>query len=252
MAIRSTEALVLNRRDFRETSIIATFYSRDFGKVKGILKGIRSEKNRYGSCAELFSSNVIVFYEKSKGEFNNITQCDLIDGFFGIRKNLNAIAYAIYLAELVDALTEPNEKNAQVYELLHKSLKFLSDGEEPNKIVRIFELKFLSSLGFAPALNNCVHCGRGISERARFSLRHGGMLCERCLREDPNARAVSRGTVQTLKHIGSSKLDSLLKFKISRSIENELNVLIDELLESHLEKPLKSKKFIKDIRKLEG
>lgn len=250
MAIQTTEAFVLNRRDFRETSILATFYSKDFGKIKGILKGIRGERHKYGSSAELFSLNKIVFYEKTKSEFNNITQCDLTDGFFGIRKRLNAIAYASYLSELADTLTEPNEKNAQVYELLYKSFKLLAAGEEPNKIVRIFELRFLSSLGFAPTLNSCIHCNAVISEKARFSLRHGGMLCERCLREDPHARAISRGTVQTLNHIGSAKLDLLLKFKISRSIESELNVLIEELLESHLEKPLKSKKFIRDIQRL--
>lgn len=250
MAIQSTEAIVLNRRDFRETSILATFYSRDFGKVKGILKGVRAEKTRYGSSAELFGLNKIVFYEKSKGEFNNITQCDLIEGFFGIRKSLKAIAFASYLAELVDTLTEPNEKNLQVYELLYKSFKLLSAGEEPNKVVRIFELRFLSSLGFAPTLNSCINCGLGISKEARFSLRRGGMLCERCLREDSNARAISRGTVETLKYIESSKLDSLPKFKISKSIESELNVLVDELMESHLEKPLRTKKFIKDIQKL--
>ncbi len=250
MAIQTTEAFVLNRRDFRETSILATFYSREFGKIKGILKGVRAERHKYGSSAELFTLNKIVFYEKTKSEFNNITQCDLIEGFFGIRKRLNAIAYASYLSELVDTLTEPNEKNAQVYELLYKSLKLLSAGEEPNKIVRIFELRFLSSLGFAPTLNSCIHCSAGISEKARFSLRHGGMLCELCLREDSNARAISRGTVQTLNHIGSAKLESLLKFKISKSIESELNIIVEELLESHLEKPLKSKKFIKDIQRL--
>lgn len=251
MAIQTTEALVLNRRNFRETSLLAAFYSKDFGKVKGILKGIRSEKSRYGSSAELFSLNKIVFYEKSKGEFNNITQCDLIDGFFGIRKSLRAIAYASYVAELVDVMTEPGEKNAQVYELLYKSLKLLSAGGEPKKITRVFELKFLSYLGLAPTFNNCIHCGAGISEKARFSLRRDGMLCERCLKEDPNARAVSRGTVQTLSHIENSKLDSLLRFKISRSIEDEINVLIEELLELHLEKSLKSKKFIREIQRLE-
>ncbi|KPK42476.1 MAG: hypothetical protein AMJ78_02400 [Omnitrophica WOR_2 bacterium SM23_29] len=250
MAIQTTEALVLNRRDFRETSVLATFYSKDFGKVKGILKGIRSEKHRYGSSAELFSLNKIVFYEKSRGEFNNITQCDLIDGFFGIRKCLSAIAYANYIVELVDAMTEPDEKNIRVYELLHKSLRLLSKGEEPNRITRIFELKFLCFLGFAPMLNSCIHCNAPVSEKARFSLLRRGMLCERCLKEDPNARAVSKGTVQTLRHLENAKLDSLSKFKITKSIESELSVLIEELLESHLEKPLKSKKFIKDIQKL--
>lgn len=219
MAIQTTEAFVLNRRDLRETSILATFYSKDFGKIKGILKGIRAERSKYGSLAELFSLNKIVFYEKTKSEFNNITQCDLTDGFFGIRKDLSALAHATYLIELVDAMTEPNEKNAEVYELLYRSFKLLSVREDANKIARIFEVRLLSSLGFAPS-------------------------------EDPRTQMVRRGTVQTLNHLQNAKLDALLKFKISRSIEEELGILVDKLLESHLERPVKSKKFLREIKKL--
>ena len=219
MAIQTTEAFVLNRKDLRETSILATFYSKDFGKIKGILKGIRAERSKYGSLAELFSLNKIVFYEKTKSEFNNITQCDLIDGFFGIRKDLSALAHATYLVELVDAMTEPNEKNAEVYELLYRSFKLLSAGEDANKIARIFEVRLLSSLGFAPS-------------------------------EDPRTQMVRRGTVQTLNHLQNAKLDALLKFKISRSIEEELDLLVNKLLESHLERPVKSKKFLREIQRL--
>ena len=36
--IVKTEGIVLKSFDFRETSRIATFFTRDFGKVKGVLK----------------------------------------------------------------------------------------------------------------------------------------------------------------------------------------------------------------------
>lgn len=250
MAIQATEAIVLSRKDFRETSVLATFYSKDFGKIKGILKGIRGERSRYDSSAELFGLNKIVFYEKSRSEFQNITQCDLLDGFFGIRKDLAAIAHATYLAELVDAMTEPNEPNAQIYELLYRSFKLISAGEDPNKIARIFELKFLSYSGFALSFEKCISCGAALSAKAKFSQRRGGMLCERCLKEDPYAKTVSRGTVQTLSHIMTSRPDSLLKFRISRSIEDELETLTDRFLSSHLERPLKSKRFLKEVKRL--
>ncbi len=250
MAIQTTEAVVLNRKDFRETSVLAAFYSKDFGKLKGILKGIRGERSRYDSLAELFGLNKIVFYEKSRSEFQSITQCDLLDGFFGIRKNLAAMAHATYLAELVDAMTESNEPNAQIFELLYRSFKLISAGEDPNKIARIFELKFLSYSGFALSFEKCVNCGSGLSAKAKFSQRRGGMLCEKCLKEDPYTKTVSRGTVQTLRHIMASKPDSLLKLKISKSIEEELGTLIDRSIESHLERPLKSKRFLKEVKRL--
>lgn len=250
MAIQTTEAVVLSRKDFRETSILATFYTKGFGKIKGIVKGIRAERSKYGSAAELFTLNKIVFYEKSKSEFNNITQCDLIDGLFGIRKYLSAIAYAAYISELADLLTEPNEADEEIFELLRRSLKLLSEKEDPIKVTRIFEMRFLANLGFAPTFENCNNCGSDISQKAKFSFRYGGMLCERCLRLDANAQAITRGTVQTLSHIKNSTLDSLMKFKISKSIENELGTLVEKLVASHLEKPPKTKKFIREVRRL--
>ncbi|MFH0771636.1 MAG: DNA repair protein RecO [Candidatus Omnitrophota bacterium] len=251
MAIQTTEAFVLGRRDFRETSILAVFYSRDFGKIKGIIKGIRSEKSRYGSLVELFGLNKIVFYEKSKSEFSNVTQCDLIEGFFGIQKNLSAIAHASYLCELLDAMTEPSESNVEIYELLYNSFKALSAGEDANKVTRVFELRLLSHLGMAPSLKECVCCAADISAAgAKFSFNQGGMLCENCLSRDPYARTVKKGTIETLNHIKKSKLESLLRLKISKSIEDELGAFVGKLLESHLDKPLKSKKFLEEVRRL--
>src|SRR3989338_4787948 len=214
MAIQTTEAVVLNRRDFRETSILATFYSKDFGKIKGILKGIRGDRSRYGSSSELFGLNKIVFYEK--------TQSDLVDGLFGIRKDLSAIAYATYFVELVDELTEPAEKNEAIFELLIGCLRLLAKGMEPTKIARIFEIRLLTLLGFGPTA------------------------------EGPSVKGikVSMGTAQTFSRLKDAAWNSLLKFRISKSIEQELGSLVDRLLTSHLERPLKSKKFIREIQRL--
>jgi DNA repair protein RecO (recombination protein O) len=222
MAIQTTEALVLNRRDLRETSMIATFYSKDFGKIKGVLKGIRSDRSRYGSQAELFGLNKIVSYEKARNDFQNITQCDLMDGFFGIRKDLNAIAYASYLAELADRLTEPAEKSEEIFELLLGCFKLLSKGMEPVKIIRIFEIRFLTLLGFGPTAEGA-------------SVGHV---------------KVSMGTAQTFNRLKSAGWDSLLKFRISKPVSDELGPLVDRLITAHLDRPLKSKKFIKELQRL--
>jgi len=63
MAILKTDALVINKRDFRETSLLADFYTRDHGKIRGILKGIRKDPRKFASTVEPFSRNEIVFYK---------------------------------------------------------------------------------------------------------------------------------------------------------------------------------------------
>ena len=54
MSIDKAEGFVLSKRDLRETSIIVEFYTKEFGKISGILKGIRTEPEKFASNLELF------------------------------------------------------------------------------------------------------------------------------------------------------------------------------------------------------
>ena len=58
-----TKGIVLKTFDFRETSRIATFFTKSHGKVKGIVKGIRKNPRKFGSYIDNFSVNDIVFYQ---------------------------------------------------------------------------------------------------------------------------------------------------------------------------------------------
>jgi len=88
MSIHKTETIILNRRDFRETSIIANFYTRDFGKLSGILKGIKTEPSKFASTLEPFSYNEIIFYRKRNSSLHLISQCDTKDNFDKIRQSI--------------------------------------------------------------------------------------------------------------------------------------------------------------------
>ena len=75
--IVKTEAIVLKSFDFRETSRIVTFYSREYGKVKGLLKGIRKDPRKFGSSVDRFSVNDIVFYQYRNSDIHLVSQCDM-------------------------------------------------------------------------------------------------------------------------------------------------------------------------------
>jgi len=88
MSIDRTEAIVLNKRDFRETSLIISFYTRDFGKLNGILKGIRAEPPKFATNPELFSHNEIIFYKKTNSSLHLVSQADKLDNFTRIRQSI--------------------------------------------------------------------------------------------------------------------------------------------------------------------
>jgi len=80
--IAHTKGIVLKSIDFRETSRIATFFTKNYGKVQGVLKGIRKDFKKFGSSVDRFSVNDIVYYQYSRSDLHLISQCDLTQFYF--------------------------------------------------------------------------------------------------------------------------------------------------------------------------
>ena len=55
--IPRTEAIVLKSFDYRETSKIVTFYTKDRGKITGVMKGVRKDPRKFGSSVDKYSIN---------------------------------------------------------------------------------------------------------------------------------------------------------------------------------------------------
>ena len=111
MSIHKTEAIILRRMDFRETSLIVDFYTRDFGKMSGILKGIRLEPNKFASTVEISSHNEIVFYKKINTALHLVSACDLRDKFFNLRGSIIKAGISSFMMELVSAVMQPEDRN---------------------------------------------------------------------------------------------------------------------------------------------
>ena len=99
--IRKTEGIVLKSYDYRETSKIAVFFTRDHGKITGVLKGIRRDYKKFGSNLDLFSVNHIIYYWHRNSDLHLVGQCDLTNFFFPIRADLKRTLAATYMLELV-------------------------------------------------------------------------------------------------------------------------------------------------------
>ena len=244
MAIRKSEAIILKTRPFRETSLIVDFFTRDFGKVSGLIKGIRNEPQRYGGLPLIFSHSLIVFYEKLKRELNLVTQCDAREQFLSIRADLNKTHYANYFIELLSAVTQSFDKNEGLFELTLDSLNAMAQDAQNWRIGRIFEIKLLNLSGFKPRLDACVNCQKEIGAKSKFSSTLGGILCPRCFASDPNAKPALRGTLASIEHIEESSWPKALQLKLSRNIALELATILSSFLDVHLEKTINSRKFL--------
>ena len=249
MAIQKTYAIALRRQDVRETSVVLTFSTRDFGKIKGILRGVRGSRalGSGGGALEILSYDQIVFYERKKGDISTVSQCDLLDFFNPIRASLGRLAYASYIAELLDSVTNLYDKNEEVFDLLLNSFRLMAGESSPKRVARIFEIKLLHLLGIMPTMELCGACGGKTETGAKFSVRVGGLLCKDCFGEDAAARPILAGTIKFIEHIAKFPFEKLARVKVAETVGKELESILREFLDYHIERRLRTLEFIKEI-----
>ena len=95
-----TEGIVLRARDFQETDRLLSIFTHRRGKVSAIAKGVKRPQSKLAGGTQHFCHSSFQFAEGRN--LDVVTQCVPQDDFYGLRQNLDKVAHASYLAELVD------------------------------------------------------------------------------------------------------------------------------------------------------
>lgn len=246
MAIQKTAAIILKTQPFRTSSLIVTSFSREFGKIRGLAKGVRLERETRGALYELFSHLELVYYEKTRSDLHLISEAFLLDSYDALRVRFDSIAYASYFAELVDELTEIQDPHPKIFDLLDFSFQYLAS-LPGTRLARLFEIKLLNEIGWLPYLEGCLTCHKPVPERGYFSARQGALLCENCAPGHPDALRIEREALAAMRFYIQNDLEHAIKMSLSLPAEKELERLMNRFLLDRLAKPLKSRSFMEKV-----
>lgn len=140
-----TEGIILKRANFGEADRILTIYTKHYGKIRALAKGVRKVTSRKGGNVEAFN-HVSLFLAQGKN-LDIVSEAQVINSFKSWRKDLLKVGLAFYFCELVDKLTPDGQANQAVFELLRGSLAQIGKGRA-SELVRRFEEDLLEELGF--------------------------------------------------------------------------------------------------------
>ena len=143
--IVKTEAIVLRKIDFGDTSRIAQFYTEDFGKISAIIKGARSPRSKIGALVDTMNLLQLVFYKKESREVQLVSQIDLIKHYAGIRDNYEKYLSASAILELLSTMTLENEHSKKIFDGTVRIFSLLdSSGSNPKILFAKYFLFFLN------------------------------------------------------------------------------------------------------------
>lgn len=238
--IENIEGIILNTRNYNDTSKILDIFTKKYGVIGVIAKGCKSLKSNLRSVTDkLTYATFTIYYKKDK--LSILTEASVINNFNNIKKDIEKISYASYLLDLTNQVYKQNN-STDLYDYLISALNKINEGFNNLVITNIIELKYLDYLGIMPNLEGCIVCGS--KNVVTLSSDKGGYLCKNCHTNEP---VTSDKAIKLVRMYYYVDIDKISKLDLSKDVINEVNNFIDDYYDRYTGLYLKSKNFLKNL-----
>tara|TARA_A100000164_G_scaffold347144_1_gene348349 strand:- start:28 stop:708 length:681 start_codon:yes stop_codon:yes gene_type:complete len=144
---------LLSKNKYSENSLIAEFYTKNYGKVSGIIFGGTSKKlKNYLQIGNKVHLNYTSKSESRIGYFKVEIEQALSPYYFDNQQKLTCISSAMGLIKI---LTADSQKNENLFFLIEKFYKLLKDNSWVKNYI-FWELELLKLIGYDLEFHNLV------------------------------------------------------------------------------------------------
>ncbi|KGX88908.1 DNA repair protein RecO [Pontibacillus litoralis] len=247
--LEKVEGIVIRTNNYGETHKIVTLFSREKGKIAVMARGAKKPKSKMIAITQPFVyGNYLIQIGSNMGTLH---QGEIVQSFRPIREDIEKSAYASYVSELTNKLTEQNERDPFLFEQLLQTLKFMSEDKDLDILLYMYELKMYKKGGFAPQLMQCVHCGR-VNGPFAFSVLEGGILCPVCKYHDPEAQSLTDTILKLLRMCLLLDVTRVGNIQVKPQNKQRIRMLLDVYYDQYGGYEMKSKKFLSQLDLLKG
>ncbi|GAA0443129.1 DNA repair protein RecO [Lentibacillus halophilus] len=245
--LEKMQGIVIKTQDYGETHKIVTLFSNKWGKIAAIARGAKKPKSRMAAVTQPFINGEFFIYVNSG--LSTIQQGEVLDSNRWIREDIIKTAYASYVAELTDKLTDSRLPDLNLYNQLQGTLNWIGEQDDMDVPIMMYELKLFARAGITPVLDKCVLCGEETGPFA-FSIAEGGFLCEQCQYNDRQTFPLSLKQTQLLRLFAGVELERVGTISVKDENKQWLRKLIDAYYDAHGGYYLKSKRFLRQMDQL--
>ena len=232
MPVVCADGIVTRYANYRESDRILSIFTIEYGRLDAKARGCRKPQSPLvNACQPFVFGQFEIFTGREKSTVN---ACEVKETFYPLREDYERFSIGSAILRLCHDAAPEGEPNAALFSLLYHTLSFLTYGKSnPQDLFCCFLIRYLTAIGYRPAITACAQCGRDIRADAivRFSPR-GGAVCSDCMH---HGEPVSKTALEGMRRMLVMEDADMDRVKLSDAVRGEIFRALTAYTESSLE-----------------
>jgi len=243
MSVLTSEAVVLRTWPVHEADLIVSFFTRDYGRMRGVAKSALKSRKRFGGALEPMTLARAWFAERPRQELVRLDQLEILRSPLSTHIDAARMTVLSFFAEVLDEALPDHDPQETVFRLLLAVLEqthaVQTDVVEPWMPLTYFQLWMTRLMGLLPDIAHCTACGQAlIAGETSFSTLGDGPFCP--LHRNGNSNELSADSWQLTQRMLRAPVSAFAAEPWPRRRAQDLRRFTLQALERHLERKLRS------------
>ncbi|MGA3333335.1 MAG: DNA repair protein RecO [Terracidiphilus sp.] len=242
MPVLTSEAVVLRTWPVHEADLIVSFFTRDYGRVRGVAKAALKSRKRFGGALEPMTLARAWFAERPRQELVRLDQLEILRSPLSAPVDQTRMAVLSFYAEVIDEALPERDPQETVFRLLVSVLEQTTAAQseivQPWMALTYFSLWMTRLMGLLPDIGRCMVCGDTLGAgEVRFNAYADGLFCG--LHANGTGSALSADSWQMAQRMLRTPASTFAGEAWPRRRGQDLRRFTLQTLERHLERKLK-------------
>ena len=238
MSVLTSEAVVLRTWPVHESDLIVSFFTRDYGRMKGVAKAALKSRKRFGGALEPMTLARAWFAERPRQELVRLDQLEIVRSPMAAPVDPVRLTALSFYAELLDEVLPEHDPQETVFRLLVSVLE-QTTVEQSWMPLTYFSLWMTRLIGLLPDIAHCTACGETLqAAEISFSSYHDGLFC--AAHRNGSGNVLSADSWQLAQRMLRAPASAFAGESWPRRRGTDLRRFALQSLERHLERKLKT------------
>ncbi len=252
MPVLSSEAAVLRTWPVHEADLIVSFFTREYGRMRGVAKSALKSRKRFGGALEPMTLARAWFTERPRQELVRLDQLEIIRSPLSSPIDHARMTVLSFYAEVLDQALPERDPQDTIFRLLTSVLEETravdpeacgSKAAQPWMALTYFSLWMTRLMGLLPDISRCIVCGEALqAAEVSFSSFTDGLFC--ILHANASAAPLSADSWQLAQRMLRAPAATFAAEPWPRKRGQDLRRFTLQTLERHLERKLRSAEAI--------